>query len=85
MLYTEAFTRVSAKYSKVFTWELKASILGFQGNECAAKIIKALDLPLTVEEFNKECYEIYQEIFPAVKLMPGELKNINNTLDVAPT
>ncbi|KOB69930.1 putative 2-deoxyglucose-6-phosphate phosphatase [Operophtera brumata] len=50
-LYTETFTRVSAKYGKQFTWELKASLLGFQASECADKIIETLELPTTREEF----------------------------------
>ncbi|XP_075984615.1 pseudouridine-5'-phosphatase-like [Anticarsia gemmatalis] len=71
VLYTEAFTTVCAKYGKEFTWELKASLLGFQGHECAEKIIRALDLPLTKEQFMQECGQLYEVLFPNVQLMPG--------------
>lgn len=70
-LYTEAFETVCAKYGKTFTWEIKSSILGFQGQECATKIITALDLPLTKEEFMAECQKEYEIVFQYVKLMPG--------------
>ncbi|XP_023951393.2 pseudouridine-5'-phosphatase [Bicyclus anynana] len=70
-LYTEAFERVCAKYGKCFTWEIKSSILGFQGHECASKIINALDLPLTKEEFMGECQKVYEIVFQHVHLMPG--------------
>lgn len=73
VLYTEAFTRVSAKYGKEFTWELKSSLLGFQGQECADKIIDKLDLPITREEFMSQCGDEYEQLFPNVKLMPGNI------------
>lgn len=73
VLYTEAFTTVSAKYGKTFTWELKASLLGFQGHECAEKITKTLDLPITKDEFMAECVKVYEVLFPKVQLMPGKI------------
>lgn len=75
-LYTEAFETICAKYGKTFTWELKASLLGFQGYECADKIIKELSLPLTREEFMKECQTIYEKVFKNVELMPGIYLNL---------
>ncbi|KPJ10757.1 Pseudouridine-5'-monophosphatase [Papilio machaon] len=60
-LYTEAFSNICAKYDKEFTWELKRSILGFQGHECAERIIKTLDLPLTGESFMEECKKEYEK------------------------
>ncbi|CAH2054463.1 unnamed protein product, partial [Iphiclides podalirius] len=70
-LYTEAFTKVCAKYGKTFTWELKKSILGFQGHECAEKIIESVNLPTTVESFLEECKMEYEVLFQNVSLMPG--------------
>lgn len=72
-LYTEVFTNVCAKYGKQFTWELKRGILGFQGHECAEKIITSLDLPLTVESFMEECKKENEVVFVNVSLMPGML------------
>ncbi|XP_049884946.1 pseudouridine-5'-phosphatase-like [Pectinophora gossypiella] len=77
-LYTEAFTTVCAKYGKTFTWELKASLLGFQGQECADKIIEVLQLPLTRNEFLNECQKEYEVLFPTVKLMPGAQKLVEH-------
>ncbi|RVE45413.1 hypothetical protein evm_009931 [Chilo suppressalis] len=78
IIYTEAFTTVCAKYGKEFTWEFKASLLGFQGPECAEKIVKTLDLPITKEEFMGECWEIYRELFPKAQLMPGAEKLVKH-------
>lgn len=52
---------------------MKASLLGFQGQECAAKITSELSIPLTEDEFMQECNKIYKVVFPTVKLMPGTL------------
>lgn len=82
ILYTEAFTNVCAKYGKTFTWEIKASLLGFQGHECAEKIIKTLDLPITKEEFMKQSFQYYEVLFPKVQLMPGKIKFGNQLHDV---
>jgi hypothetical protein len=46
-------------------------LLGFQGQECAEKIINYFDLPITIDEFFKECWEIYEAAFPKTQLMPG--------------
>ncbi|XP_047987687.1 pseudouridine-5'-phosphatase-like isoform X1 [Leguminivora glycinivorella] len=71
ILYTQAFTNVCAKYGKEFTWELKSSLLGFQGHECAEKIITTLELPVTKQDFMKLCQKEYEVLFPKVQLMPG--------------
>ncbi|CAG9112964.1 hypothetical protein JYU34_005271 [Plutella xylostella] len=77
-LYTAAFSNVCAKYDKNFTWELKKSILGFQGHECAEKIVKCLSLPIDKDEFMKECYKQYEVLFPQVDLMPGAKKLVEH-------
>ncbi|CAD0204827.1 unnamed protein product [Chrysodeixis includens] len=71
ILYTEAFATICARYGKTFTWEIKASLLGFQGHECAEKIIKELELPISKDQFQKESSELYEVLFPNVQLMPG--------------
>ncbi|CAG4966020.1 unnamed protein product [Parnassius apollo] len=77
-LYTEAFTNVCAMYGKEFTWELKKNILGFQGHECAEKIIKALNIPTSVEKFMDECRKEYEVVFRNVQLMPGAQKLVEH-------
>ncbi|KAG6456126.1 hypothetical protein O3G_MSEX009580 [Manduca sexta] len=77
-LYTESFSRVCAKYGKVFTWDLKSKLLGFQGQECADIIIKTLELPVTREQFMKECSQVNQEVFTNVELMPGAKKLVEH-------
>ncbi|CAF4920556.1 unnamed protein product [Pieris macdunnoughi] len=78
IFYTQAFTNVCAMYGKTFTWELKKSLLGFQGRECAEKIVETLDLPLTKSDFVRECQKHYEVLFPNVALMPGALQLVEH-------
>lgn len=47
--------------------------MGFQGHECAEKIINALNLPITIEEFMKQSQKVNEEVFTNVQLMPGDV------------
>ncbi|VVC90100.1 pseudouridine-5'-phosphatase-like [Leptidea sinapis] len=76
--YTKAFENVCAMFGKTFTWDLKKSLLGFQGQECADNIIKSLDLPINREEFLAECQKQYEVLFPNIQLMPGATKLIDH-------
>ncbi|CAB3233429.1 unnamed protein product [Arctia plantaginis] len=78
VLYTEIFTTACDKYGKKFTWELKETLLGFQGHECADKIIKVLELPVTRDEFMKECSQLSEVVFSNVQLMPGARKLVEH-------
>ncbi|XP_032522522.2 pseudouridine-5'-phosphatase-like isoform X1 [Danaus plexippus] len=77
-IYTKSFEIVCGKYGKVFTWELNSTILGTQSHECADKIIKVLDLPVTRDEFMNECQEINEQLFSNVQLMPGADKLVSH-------
>ncbi|KAJ2954785.1 hypothetical protein O0L34_g3090 [Tuta absoluta] len=76
--YTQAYVTVCAKYGKKFTWELNATLLGFQGQECADKIISALQLPLTREQFMDECHREHLILFPELQLMPGATRLVEH-------
>ncbi|XP_011163789.1 pseudouridine-5'-phosphatase [Solenopsis invicta] len=73
-LYTKAFNRIANRYGKEFTWEHKAQTMGFKPKECAKYVVKALELPLTANEFHEEIIEIYKELFPCTKPMPGAVR-----------
>lgn len=77
-LYTEAFTKVCGQFGKTFTWELKSSLLGFQGHECAEKIIQSLELPITRDVFMSLAMKEYEVLFPTVELLPGARKLVEH-------
>lgn len=75
-LYTLGFQELASRYGKNFTFELKCQIMGKQSEEFAESIIKALELPLTVEEFLIETRKIFKDLFPLCSVMPGKKKKI---------
>ncbi|XP_044578093.1 pseudouridine-5'-phosphatase isoform X2 [Cotesia glomerata] len=69
--YTEAYNKVLNKYGKNFSWELKASIMGFHFNEAAKRVVEFLELPITPEELMDQVTPYYDILFPDSQLMPG--------------
>lgn len=45
--------------------------MGQQSKEFATSIIEGLDLPMTVDEFLTETRNIFKDLFPQCKIMPG--------------
>lgn len=70
-LYTEATQRVTQRYGKDYTWEIKAAVMGTPGSEAMRVIIDRLQLPLTVEQLEAELHQMHAELFPTAQLMPG--------------
>ncbi|KAL0123830.1 hypothetical protein PUN28_005988 [Cardiocondyla obscurior] len=73
-LYSEAFNRIANRYGKEVTWELKAQTMGFKTVDVIAFMIKTLELPITVDEFQKEVVGNYRELFPRANPMPGVVR-----------
>ena len=78
VLYTKTTDRVVGQFGKKFTWEMKLSQMGMKGSEAAARIIKQLELPLTVDEYLQQSAHIWQELFPSAELMPGAEKLVRH-------
>lgn len=72
-LYTEATQRVTQRYGKDYTWEVKSAVMGTAGSESTRIIIDRLQLPLTVEELEAELHQMHRELFPTAQLMPVSL------------
>lgn len=70
-LYTAATERVTRQHGKEYSWEVKQSVMGTVGSEATRIIIDRLQLPMTVEEFEREMHRSHLELFPDAALMPG--------------
>ncbi|XP_007907443.1 pseudouridine-5'-phosphatase [Callorhinchus milii] len=70
-LYFIVFQEICDRYGKSFTWEVKALMMGRNATEGSKIICESLEMPLTPDEFLKECFLIQKKIFPSVELMPG--------------
>lgn len=71
-LYTICFQKVASRFGKNFDFSLKCKIMGQQSREFAASIIEGLELPITVDEFLNETREIFKNLFPQCKILPGK-------------
>uniref|UniRef100_A0A8D8KPT7 pseudouridine 5'-phosphatase n=1 Tax=Culex pipiens TaxID=7175 RepID=A0A8D8KPT7_CULPI len=70
-LYTEVTQSIADPYGKTFTWEIKQSVMGLQRDPAAAAIVKALDLPMTPEEYVQVSTEKINQLMSNAQLMPG--------------
>lgn len=70
-IYTELTQSIADPYGKVYTWEIKQSVMGLQREAAAEAIIKALDLPMTPEEYVEISTEKINQMMGNCKMMPG--------------
>ncbi|KAI8437611.1 hypothetical protein MSG28_011876 [Choristoneura fumiferana] len=77
-LYTVAFQNIVSKFGKNYTYELKVSLMGSQAHETADRIIKALDLPLSRDEFVDISKKEFADLFPTTEVLPGARRLIEH-------
>ncbi|XP_011563189.2 pseudouridine-5'-phosphatase [Plutella xylostella] len=77
-LYTVAFQNILSRYGKEYSYELKRSLMGSQSHETADRIIEALNLPMTREEFLEESKKQFELLFPDTKVLPGAQRLIEH-------
>ncbi|XP_062712001.1 probable pseudouridine-5'-phosphatase isoform X1 [Aedes albopictus] len=70
-LYTEVTQSIADPYGKIYTWEIKQSIMGLQREAAAVAIIEALGLPMTPEEYIVVSTEKINQLMGNCKMMPG--------------
>jgi HAD superfamily hydrolase (TIGR01509 family) len=72
--YTEVSQRIAARYGKVFDWSVKSLMIGQRAADSARIITKALDLPMTAEEYLVARQPILESLFPLAEPMPGAIR-----------
>lgn len=77
-LYTVATNLVTEPYGKKYTWDIKVQVMGKTSVESAEYVIKALDLPLSTDEYINLMEEKVQALFPTCKLLPGVARVIRH-------
>lgn len=69
--YTQAYQIIAARYGKTYDWTLKSKTIGMKSADSARIITRALDLPLTPEQWLETRKGILEELFPQAEPMPG--------------
>ncbi|XP_054830354.1 pseudouridine-5'-phosphatase [Eublepharis macularius] len=77
-LYTTVYTEVCESYGKIFTWDLKSSVMGRRALEGAEIMRTVLGLPITKEEIVNECEIKLKKLFPTSALMAGAEKLVHH-------
>ena len=70
-IYSEVTQIIAARYGRTYGWDIKQQIIGRGARDLAAILIKALELPLTVDEFLLVREPLLSERFPKAQGMPG--------------
>ena len=69
--YTEATQAIVGRYGKTFDWSIKGNMVGRAAIESARYLIKALDVPMTPEEFLQERGLLLEQLVPNSQPMRG--------------
>lgn len=70
-IYTEVTQIIAERYGRTYDWGIKQHIIGRGAQDLAEYVVKALDLPITPEEFLRIREPLMSERFPKALGMPG--------------
>jgi len=77
-LYTQGTQQILSQYNQAYSWEFKTKLMGKRTDEVARMIIEHYQLPLTPEEWIIKSRDIYNDLFPTVKSLPGVTKLVHH-------
>lgn len=71
ILYTQATQEIVGRFGKTFDWSIKANLIGRPALESSRDLVKAMDLPMTPEEYLNERDTLLKAWFPTCSALPG--------------
>ena len=72
--YTKAHETLAGRYGKLFDWTVKSRMIGLRAEDSANVVIRALQLPLSVEEYLEERKHLLKALFPQAEPLPGAMR-----------
>ncbi len=70
-LYTRATQEIVDEFGKVFDWSIKGDMIGRGQLDGAEYLVRALDLPITAQEYLRRRLPKLEVLFPNVAALPG--------------
>ncbi len=70
-MYTEATERVLVEFGHRYDWALKQTIIGRGVLDAAERLVEALSLPISAEEYIRRRKPHLDRLFPTVQALPG--------------
>jgi pseudouridine-5'-monophosphatase len=71
VFYSEVTQHIVSRYGKTYDWSIKSNMIGRPAMDSARYLVKAMDLPLSAEEYLEERERLLQELFPKAEAKPG--------------
>ena len=71
IIYTQVTQRIVGRFGKTFDWSLKGNMIGLPDTVSANYLVRALQLPISVEDYLHERDQLLRAKFPSCKAMPG--------------
>lgn len=72
--YTQASQVIADRFGKVFDWSVKIRMIGKRAADSAVIFTRALDLPISPEQYLAERKVLLDELFPKARPLPGAVR-----------
>eukprot|EP00834_Sanchytrium_tribonematis_P000125 NODE_3_length_80033_cov_0.932970.p41 type:complete len:241 gc:universal NODE_3_length_80033_cov_0.932970:8266-7544(-) len=77
-IYTEATSKILARFGITYTWDLKMKLMGLDQKDAANLLIQKTNISLTPEEYLIERNNLHRELFPNCKILQGVQKFVSH-------
>lgn len=72
------YQKILDPFGKVYTWDVKQTLMGAHAHEAAKIMVKTYDLPIAWEEFAEQAKTLTTEIMGTAEFLPGIRANFIN-------
>ena len=70
-IYTEVTQKIVGRFGKVFDWSIKGNMIGRGSRETSEYLVRALELPISAEDYLDERDVLLRQAFPAAEPLRG--------------
>ncbi len=78
IIYTQVTQAIVGEFGKVFDWSIKGNMIGRPEMDSANYLVKALDLPISAQDYLDQRNDLLRKAFPNAVALPGAEKLIRH-------